>query len=734
MNLQEIFKKKIIPITFERNMRLFGATTIGVGALMGAGVYVLIGMAAGVAGPSVWISYLACGCLAFFTTLLYAELARILPIPGGYAYAYSVLGSRAGFFTGWFLALGSVFACGLYAIGFAEYFTAILGYKVPPLGIKLIAIGLVAFLTFLNTLGTKGSDSIQTILTWGNMVILTALILLSAPYIEMDNLQPMFPNGYAGTASAISIIYISFFGYQFIANNTDEIVDPNKTVPNAMLLSMIISIVFYVVIAILAILIIPWDKLANSNAPLIDVAQKSIGPLGWIMISVGGVLAAAGALNSTLMSQGRQIYSMGKDRFLPTLLGKIHQRKKTPLAALYAGGLFIMLSLLLFDLNFIAQCANFCLLVSLLPTSLVLRKLYRSDKANQPTRKWKWILPELTLIINIGLLFTLDWTSLIFGSQLGLLGLGIFFFYSKNRAARTKEGMGIVLSDQSKSFLLKGSRILVPMANPTTQQAIFGISNALLQKESGEIVVLSVVLAPNQTDFYEALANADSSLDVMERSAQLAELSKVPIRPVIRAARDLAKGIVHAAEEEKCNLIIMGYGAQSQTNANSSSLMAQVLHHSNTNIIFGKFKNMDQGFAPKRIAVSLGGRVNLELMVSLAGALATAYKGEITFLNILPQNYTTEQRTYTDRTLVEAIKNHTTNALYSVQVLSSDRPQDVLIEQSANFDLLIIGTTKVGFLEKAVVGAFAIQVAEQAQCSVAVVKTITKAKQIIKRI
>jgi len=136
-SIYETFKKRIVPVTFERRIGLLGATSVGVGALLGAGVYVLIGLAAGVAGPSVWISYLLCGVLAFFTTLLFAELARIMPLTGGgYAYTYKTLGSFGSFITGWFLALGSIFACGLYSIGFAEYFSTFLGYDVSGIGIK----------------------------------------------------------------------------------------------------------------------------------------------------------------------------------------------------------------------------------------------------------------------------------------------------------------------------------------------------------------------------------------------------------------------------------------------------------------------------------------------------------------------------------------------------------------------------------------------------------------------
>ncbi|MBN2319676.1 MAG: amino acid permease, partial [Acidobacteria bacterium] len=284
--IQELFKKRIIPVTFERNVGLFKATTIGVGALMGAGLYVLVGLAAGAAGPSVWIAYMICGALAFLTTLMFAELARIVPKSGGgFAYAYDALGSLGGFVTGWFLALGSMFACAIYAIGFAHYFTSILGYRVPHFGIKMTALIAVIAAILLNRRGTKDSDIFQSIFTWGNLAILASLILFSLFKLRFEAMTPLFPNGLSGTGAAISIIYISFFGYQLIANNADEIVEPTKTVPKAMILAMGISFIFYVLVALTAILVIPWRELADSSAPLLTVATRSIGKSGWFLIS-----------------------------------------------------------------------------------------------------------------------------------------------------------------------------------------------------------------------------------------------------------------------------------------------------------------------------------------------------------------------------------------------------------------------------------------------------------------
>lgn len=722
-SLRDIFEKKLIPVTFERTIGLFGATTIGVGALMGAGVYVLIGLAAGSAGPSVWLSYLFCGALAFLTTLLFAEFARMMPISGGgYAYAYRALGRVGGFVTGWFLALGSIFACGLYAIGFAEYFASILGYALPPLGIKVIAGLIVLLSTFLNAKGTAGADRIQNILTWGNLGILAVLIAGALFYVQPELAQPQFPLGYEGTFGAIGIIYISFFGYQLIANNADEIRNPSVTIPKAMKYAMGIAILFYLVIAAISVLVVPWEELAASNAPLVLVATVSFGPFGWLLISLGGILASAAALNSTLLSQGRQIYAMGKDRFMPDLLGKIHEGAKTPRAAILAGGVLILVFLLLFNLAFIAKAANFCLLASLLPVSLAMRRLYRAQPDQRPSAWWKRILPELTLVANLGLLLTLDWLSLLFGLQLALIGGLLYFFYARKRVQRKETGMHLNLTERAPIFHLRsGERILMPVANPNTQRSIFELCNALLAQRGGEIVALHIVNTPEQMDFRTALSDSSQSLELLERMEQWPTPKNVQLKPVIHAAHKLGMGIVHAAEEERCDITVMGYAGATATPA-AINLMELVLNRAPSDFIFLKVAQPGEAFAPKRIAVSLGSRLNLNLMVRLAGSLAARFGGEITFLNILPKDYSPEQQAESGKVLIEAIQRHSARALYSIRVLASDHPIDTLAAASADFDLLIVGTAKVGFFKQMVLGNFATQLTERAQCSVAIVR------------
>ena len=474
-SITEILRRKSVSVSFERTVGLFGATTLGIGALMGAGIYVLIGLAAAEAGPSVWLSYAICGLLAIPSVFMFGELCRMMPIAGGgYAYSYRGLGSLGGFLTGWLLAWGSMFACALYAIGFAYYLASLLGYEVPEVAIKALAILIVLGLTSLNCRGTQGGDRFQKIFTWGNLVVLSILILSAAPEANPEHLKPMFPNGLEGMTAAIAIIYISFFGYQLIANNAEEIVEPRITVPRAMLFSMLVSLIFYVLIALVSVLVVPWDTLSAAQAPLVEVASRSLGSFGWLVVAFGGVLASAAALNSTLLSQGRQIYAMGKHGFLPSLLGRLHETLKTPNAALLAGGFVTAAAVAAGDLGVHRQVRQF--LLHHLSGGRLTRPAQDPEEIPRGDHFLEKILPGVALLTNLGLLFTLDWVSLFFGVNLLAVGCAFFFLYSRPRESRAKVGMSVILSDHREPFLRRGSRILVPMANPLTQEALLSIS------------------------------------------------------------------------------------------------------------------------------------------------------------------------------------------------------------------------------------------------------------------
>lgn len=734
IDIQTLFDKKIKPQRFSRTIGLFGATTIGVGSLMGAGIYVLIGEAAKVAGPSLVFSYLICGLLAFATTVLYAELARIIPRSGGgYTYAYDILGSIGGFTTGWFLALGSLFASGIYAIGFAEYAVALSGFHLPQFEIKLIATGITLLIIVPNLLPSKKNSkfNLQTWIIWGNVIILLILILFSFFHMNPDLVRPTFPKGLSGTFGAISLIYISFFGYQLIANNADEIVEPEKTIPKSMKLSMIISIALNLLVAIAAVLTISWKDLSESHAPLVMVANKALDGKGWILISIGGILASLGALSSTLISQSRQTYAMGKDRFFPDNLGKLDAKTNQPKTALLIGAGLVGLILLSFDLNFIAKAANFSLIISLLPVSLALRKIYKEKPELKPKAKWKHYLPNLTLIINLGLLMSLGIVSLAFGQQLALIGAAIYFFYSRKREKSGKEGLNIVLENKKRFSFFNTNKLIVTMSNPETQKSLLMFSDTLLEKRGGEVVVLAIKNVPMDIDFYEALSEAGETLDVIKRSVELAKDKNIKIKPIIRASRNVAKGITNVAEEEKSQLIIMGFPKPELDG--KPGVLIKVLQHALTDVVVLNLKIKSENFKPKRIGIYVHDAAHLHLMLICATAIAEKHQAKVIIKTLLPENHTKKQKIKADKLMIESLQNFNSPALYELGIHISDNPLEDLISASHNFDALIVGIEQTKN-EQAFEDSLPFKLARRADCSVILVKTVSKFKKIVKNL
>ncbi len=733
-DIQALFNKKIKPLNFKRTVGLFSATTIGVGALLGAGIYVLIGTAASHAGPSVFLSYLICGLLAYVTTLMFAELSRIIPRSGGgYAYAYDILGSIGGFTTGWFLALGSIFASGLYAIGFAEYTISLTGMTFPKYIDRSVAVGITLLIGFLSLQGgSKKKFNLQNWIVWGNVGILLLLVVVSSFHLNTENIKPAFPHGFHGTVAAISLIYISFFGYQLIANNADEVVEPEKTIPKAMKLSMLISLGIYLLVAIAAVMSVSWKELAESRAPLVLVADKSFGGNGWVIISFGGILASLGALSSTLVSQSRQTYAMGKDRFFPDILGKLSEKTRQPNLALITGAVLISLVLLFFDLEFIAKAANFCLLVSLLPVSLAMRKVYRKNPALKPKAKWKHYLPQLTLVINLGLLLTLDIVSLAFGQQLALVGAVIYFFYSRKREKRGREGLNIVLEEEKRFSFFTQNKILVPMSNPETQKALLNLSHTLLAKKGGEIVVLAIKDVPPKMNFYEALDEAGETLDVIKRSIELAKKLNIKIKPIIRASRKISRGIVTVAQEENSDLIIMGFAKHGKDE--KPSILSQVLRYSYTDMLVLSLKTNVEDFIPKRIGIYIKTTTHIRLKTMCATAIAEKHKARIVLIGFLPKDYGKRQKTRVDKMIVESLQNLKSTALYDVSLTVNNDPVQELIRMSSGLDLLIVAKESSHNTGKTIEESPSFRIAQQAQCTVILVKSIKPFKKFVRKL
>ncbi|HLN45163.1 MAG: APC family permease [Chloroflexota bacterium] len=412
----------------KREIGLFGATAYGVGIIVGAGVYALIGTTAGYAGNSVWLSFVLAATIASFTGLSYAELSSALPVSGGeYTYVKKSFESRFGaFLVGWLVAISGIISSATVALGFAGYFQA---YVNLPLYVPAIAV--IAILSVVNFLGIKESIIVNTILTIVEVAGLILIIVLGARFFGTVNYLET-PKGPSGLIVATSLIFFAFTGFESLAKIGEETKDPKNTLPKALLFSLIISTLLYIGVAISAVSVVPYQQLANSTSPFVDVALKAQGLETATTLSIIALISTANTVLILLIATSRILYGMSEDCSLPQLLRRVHPARRTPWAAIILTLAVSVVFTLFGDIEFVASVTNFVTFTVFLIVNLALINLHRKNTVDKTKISKKLsirgipILAMLGVILSFVMLF--QFSFLISSMALLLLFIGVLAY------------------------------------------------------------------------------------------------------------------------------------------------------------------------------------------------------------------------------------------------------------------------------------------------------------------
>ena len=312
----------------KRHMGLFHLTMYGVGLILGAGIYVLIGEAAGFAGNSMWISFLLGTVVAIFAGLSYAELSALYPKAAAeYTFVKNAFKNHFfGFIIGWLTAITSIIVAATVALGFGGYLTQFID-----LPITIGAILLIGILSIVNFIGIKESawaNTIFALITAAGLVLIIFLGFTIEPVESVDYFET--PNGTTGIILAFVLIFFAFIGFEDMANVAEEVKRPRKTIPKAIILSVVITGAIYILVSLSVVRILNWEELAASSAPLADVAHSVLGINGSVTLSLIALFATASTVLITLVAGARILYGMAKSNSLPQILGRIHPKTKTP--------------------------------------------------------------------------------------------------------------------------------------------------------------------------------------------------------------------------------------------------------------------------------------------------------------------------------------------------------------------------------------------------------------------
>jgi len=340
------------------SLGLFDATAISVGAIIGAGIFVVTGIAAGYAGSALVVSMLIAAIISLLTALSFAELTAWQPKEGSiYEYTYQLISPFAGFLTGWMWILSNTFAGAAVSLGFAHYLTALF----PILPANWIAAILCIAFTMLNFFGIRQSALINNFLVAAKLLILAFFIILGLAYINPSNFTPFAPFQ-VGVFYGACYIFFAYGGFARVAVIAEEVKDAKRNVPKAILLSVIISTIVYILVGVVAIGLVGAPELANSNSPLTKAINITGNTAAAYIISIGGLLATASVLLTAILGVSRMAYAMARRKDIPQTLSKLHSKYNTPYYSIWIIGALMTLLVLLMDLTKVVAISTFALL------------------------------------------------------------------------------------------------------------------------------------------------------------------------------------------------------------------------------------------------------------------------------------------------------------------------------------------------------------------------------------
>ncbi len=425
-----IKKHKRKSLTLRRDLGLFEATIAGVGIIVGAGIYVLIGAASGLAGNAVWVSFLIAAFVAFLTGLSYAELSSIYAEDSGeYSYVEHTFGKKYAFIVGYLVMFAGITAAAAVSLGFAGYLSSLIGFS----NIIMIAVCAIIFFTLLNMVGIKQSMRLNSLFTIISVAGLLGIIIFALPklgsvnYFDIKSLQGIF--------KASSLIFFAYIGFDSVVQLSEETKNPKKNIPRALLLSIIISTLIYILVAFACVSVIDPQILGASSSPIADVAKALLGSQAGLVLALIALCSTSNTILLELIAMSRLIYGMSKDYKKINWLSFINKKTNTPVYAILLVAILALTFVMIGKIEIVAQTTNFAIFIIFAAINLALIKSryikHKKEMFREPLNIGKFpVLALLGLITSLLMIINLELNVIFYG--IGIIISGFILYHLIN--------------------------------------------------------------------------------------------------------------------------------------------------------------------------------------------------------------------------------------------------------------------------------------------------------------
>ncbi len=441
-------------------------TALGVGAIIGAGIFVLTGLAANqYAGPALALSFVVAGTGCALAALCYAEFAAMVPVAGSaYTYAYATLGELFAWIIGWDLVLEYAVASSTVAHGWSHYFTSFLGifgitlpamwiqnpFDYDPATASWILTGavcnlpaglVVLFITVILVIGIRESASFNAAMVVLKLVVVVFVIVLGAGYVETKNWTPFMPYGVPGVFKGAAYIFFAYIGFDSVSTHAEEARNPQRDVPFGIITSLLLCTLLYILVAAVLTGMVPYDKI-DIDAPV----ARAFGARGLhvaeFLISLGAVVGITSVLLVLLLSQARVLLAMARDGLIPkSFFAAVHPRFRTPYKATILTGVLVALIGAIFPLKLLADLVNIGTLMAFVIVCAAVIVMRRTNpNLERPFRApFVPLVPILGILMNLTMMFSLGWENWLRLAVWLLIGFVIYFGYGRHNSIMAHE-------------------------------------------------------------------------------------------------------------------------------------------------------------------------------------------------------------------------------------------------------------------------------------------------------
>lgn len=720
---------------------LYGATMVGVSAMLGAGIFVLSGVALEQAGPGAVLAFAFSGVIVILTAFSFAELASAFPESGGsYVFARKVFPIGGAFAAGWTLWLAYLLAAALYGLGFASFlgftiellaerFGFRLEFQEPWFGLGVAAAVLVMSARMLTRRGAGAGSAISLAKLFAFLILIVPglyLVFASPAGTIERGFSPLFPTeqGFVGVFVAMGYTFIALEGFEVIAAIAEDVDKPSETIPRAMFLSIGITLVVYLLLLFVMITsggasgpaaLPAWQDLAQHGDLAVAIASERIlGTFGELVVLIAGLLATFTALNAALMAASRVSLSMSRDRALPRSLSHVDEATGTPGPALRVStALTLVLVAVMGSVEIAGAAASLIFLVFFAMANgagLLVRK--RGGKLGGYQAPLFPVLPLLGAAACLALA-VFQFVQVPVAALVALVWLitgGVLYRVHFRRRAETVSARAESLDSMLIRLRGREPLVLIPLANPERAETLVRFANALVPRRFGHLLAMTVAVPDIEDGVERGVSALGRAQAAMRKALETACALGCALDRRQVEGPDVADAVGKVVAECKPEIVLLGMSRLDVSGG--TRLLESVIEAAEVDVVVVNAPPTWTPDAVKRILVPVAGSGSHDpLRARVIGMFQRLGDVQVTVMRVVRRR--NEQRK-ANELLREAIEDLGSDQ-HTSEVLVSAEPIDTLIERSKDFDLIVLGLGRDADRRR-LVGEVARKIAAEASC------------------